>query len=129
MLLAVRDAVDRRAAINRLRAVEDYATDGATVADMIDGCALLDVVEAGRVVGAVAVRIEGECATITAAASHGIAAYVELHMIEQLLAARGVRRVGVFTRRAGLVRRLMAQGYTINECELSKVIHGQQKIQ
>lgn len=129
MRVELRDTTDRRACVDMLRQVEAHAVDGEAVADMIDGCALLDVVEDGAIVGAVAVRIEGAAATITAAASSGAATYLELAMIERLLSARGVRRVGMFTQRPGLVRRLLAQGYAIAECELVKEINGQPKIQ
>lgn len=128
--ITIRDTTDRAACLARLREVEPYATDGATVEDMAEGCALLDVIEDGRVVGAVAVEVRGEVATIKAASSEGLATYTELALIEAMLRRRGVRRIGLYTRRPGLVRKLLAQGYELAECHLTKGRgHGLQEIQ
>lgn len=127
--LTIRDTTDRAACIERLRQVEPYAVDGATVDEMVEGCALLDVIEAGQVVGAVAVDVRGEVATIRAAASEGRATYAELTLIEALLRRQGVREVHLYTRRPGLVRKLLAQGYELAECHMRKGRHGLQEIQ
>ena len=130
MKITIRDTQNRRACVDSLRAVERFATDGGHVDDMTRGCSLLDVLEDGRIVGAVAVRIEGSQATIMAATGNGVATYAELACIERMLAARGVRRVGLFTKRPGLVRQLIGQGYGIAECELFKELpDGLEKIQ
>lgn len=117
---AVRPALDPAGALQRLRAVEPHAVDGCTAEQMAAGCALLEVVEQGVCVGAVAVDITGDEATIKAAASDGVCTVAELLMIEAALKRCGVRRVGVFTRRAGLVRNLSRQGYTLKSAELIK---------
>lgn len=122
MLLEVRDTIDKAAAVAMLRAVEPHSVDGATVDEMTAGCLLLDVVEEGQVVGAVAVEIEGQGATITAAASHGEASFRALGLVEGLLKRAGVSRVGMVTKRFGLVHRLGNIGYSIEHCRMAKEI-------
>jgi hypothetical protein len=117
---AVRPAVDRAAAVAVLRAVEPHAIDDATAADMAEGCVLFDVMEHGRAVGAVAIEIAGQVATIKAAASYGHSTYDELALIERGLRNLGIKRVAMFTRRPGLVRRLVGTGYRLREAELEK---------
>ena len=116
----IQRARDRAAAVERLRAVEPHAVDGATAEDMSAGCDLLDVVEGGEVVGAVAVEIVGDTAVITAAASDGAHTYAELAAIERQLRAMGVKRLRMFTKRPGLVRNLAREGYRLDSAELSK---------
>lgn len=111
MRLRVVNTTDPAAAIELLRAVEPHAVDGARAEEMAFGCALLDVIEEGQRVGAVAVEIEGERATITAAASRGVATWRELQMIEGQLKRMGIKRLGMFTKRPGLVRQLARRGY------------------
>jgi len=130
MRITVRDTADRQAALQVLQRAAVYATDGAELADLVDGCALLDVVEDGRTVGAVAVEIAGDVATIKAAASDGAATYVELALIEAALVVRGVRWLGMFTKRPALVRQLARNGYSLVEAHLRKEIgHGLQVVQ
>lgn len=116
----VKPAVDRAAAVAVLRAVEPHAIDGASVAEISEGCHLFDVLEHGRIVGAAAIEICGQVATIKAAASYGHSTYDELQLIENGLRNLGVKRVAMFTRRPGLVRRLVGQGYRLREAELEK---------
>ncbi len=126
MNVTIRDAQDRAAALRMLRAVEQWAVEPASAEEMAEGCAVLDVIEDGQPVGAVAVRIEGQHATITAATASGELTWHELAMIERLLCSQGVRSVGLFTRRPGLVRRLGGLGYELKRAELYKVLdHGQ----
>lgn len=111
---------DRSSGVLRLRPVEAHATDGSTAAEMAEGCELFALHEEGRQVGAVAVRIEGDVATITAAASDGLMTYSHLAMLEDQLRARGVRHLGMYTKRPGLLRRLIGQGYGVVQAELIK---------
>lgn len=111
---------DRSSGVMRLRPVEAHATDGSTAAEMAEGCELFALHEEGRQVGAVAVRIEGDVATITAAASEGVRTYELLQELERRLKARGVRHLGMFTKRPGLLRRLVGQGYDVVQAELIK---------
>ncbi len=120
MSLTIASTGDRAAAYARLRAVERRAVDSATVAEMADDCIVLDVIEAGQVVGAVALDVQGTEATITAAANFGAKTWGALAMIEDGLKQRGVRRLRLFTRRRGLLAALMPKGYRIESCELSK---------
>jgi hypothetical protein len=120
MKLAIRSAADAEAALARLRPVERRATDGASVADMAEGAALLDLIEGERIVGSVALHIHGDTATIRAACSTGQHTYRHLAMLEAALKRTGVRRVGIFTRRRGLLANLCAAGYALREAELIK---------
>lgn len=113
MRLQVRDATDRAACVELLRRVETFAIDGASAEQMAAGCALLELNEDGRRVGAVAIELHGERATITAASSHGLATWAELQMIEKLMQSHGVKRLGLFTQRRGLVRQLKRRGYRV----------------
>lgn len=120
MLCQVKRAADPRAALDRLRAVEPFAVDGSTADEMAEGCELLDLIEDGATVGAVAIHIAGTHATINAAASRGQATYTELEAIERGLRAMGVESVQVNTRRHGLVRQLARLGYGLREATLHK---------
>lgn len=120
MNLEVRDAIDSTASVNLLKAAEPHAVDGSTAEEMADGCALLDLVEEGEIVGAMAVGIDGDHATIHACVSRGAAAFQSLSVTEELLRRAGLRSVGVVTRRTGLIRRLIKQGYRVTECHLAK---------
>lgn len=109
-LVSLRRAADPAAALHLLRQVEPYG-DG-TAEEMAEGCILLDVLDAGRPVGAVAVELRPPVATIKAAAAASPRVWVEhLPELERGLRCAGVQWVGAFTRRAGLVRRMAAQGY------------------
>lgn len=95
----------------RLRAVEPFAVGGASADDMTAGCLLLDVIEAGRIVGAVALDIEGEGkhrrATVTAATREGEMQAIEWQQIEAWARALGARRLRLVTRRPALVRNMI----------------------
>lgn len=121
-MIAVQDARDPEAALRRLRGVEPYAVDGATAEQMAAGCMLLDVVEDGREVGAVAVEVRGRTASITAAWSEGEYTAVEYRLIEAGLRAMGVRRVELVTCRLGLIRNMQREGFGIAECRMTKEI-------
>jgi hypothetical protein len=111
------------AAVRLLRRVEPHAVDGSMAEDMAAGCELMDVIEDGNVVGAIAVEVRGEVATIKAAVNTGANTYAALLLLEAQLKARGVRFVGMFTKRAGLVRRLInTGGYGLVQAELIKEI-------
>lgn len=119
---AVKPAADPAAALANLRQVEPHAVSGESAQELANGCVLLDVLEGGQPVGAVAVQIEGEGAVITAFASHGQATYHELALIEAALKRSGVRRVAMLTRRPGLVRNLVREGYSLQRAELEKAL-------
>lgn len=126
LLIEVAPTADRAAALRRLAPVERHAIDGASVEDMAEGCELLDVIEAGRPVGAVALSIDGDVATIKAAASRGTATAQELQHVEHIAQRAGAVMLGMFTRRGALVRALAERGYRIRCVELEKVLsHGQ----
>lgn len=113
---------DPRAAVERLRAVEPHTTDGASVAELTAGCVLYDVLERGDVVATVAVEYhDGDRATIKAAAGR-VDFAAALVALEDRLRQRGVRTVGLFTRRAGLLRNLGRAGYSLAQAELVKAV-------
>lgn len=121
MLCQVVNARNPAETLERLRAVEPWAVDGATVAEMTAGCALLDVLEDGQPVGAVAVEIDGDTATITAAMFSGEFSVDEFAYIERMLRTEGVRRLVAYTKRPGVVRRLMsARGFRLEEARMTK---------
>lgn len=124
--IEVAPTTDRAAALRRLAPVERHAIDGATATELADGCELLDVIEAGHPVGAVALSIDGGVATIKAAASRGTATAEELQHVEHIAQRAGAVMLGMFTRRGALVRALAARGYRIRCVEIEKVLtHGQ----
>ena len=88
--------------------------------DLAEGCELLDVIEAGRVVGAVAVSIDGNVATLKAAATTGTETYEALGALEVAAKDAGAVLLGMFTRRGALVPLLVARGYRIRSIELEK---------
>lgn len=120
MTLTIAATTDREAAYRRLQPVERRAVDGATVAQMANGCLVLDVIENGRTVGAVALDINGDEATITAGANWGARTYDALRMIERGLIERGVKRLHMHTRRRGLLAALLPKGYRITACHITK---------
>lgn len=122
MSAAVLPAADRAAALDRLAPAAAYAVGGETVEELAAGCALLDVIEGGQPVGAVAVQLVGDEARITAFASRGQATYHELALIEAALHRSGVRRVRMLTMRPALVRNLVREGYSLRRAELEKAL-------
>lgn len=111
MRACVLPALDRGAAVARLRPAERHACDGSTADEMAAGCAVLDLIEHGQPVGAVAVSIVGDAACINAAATRGAATYEALQHLEGALRDIGVRSLSLSTRRPGLVRRMARLGY------------------
>lgn len=120
MVVSVASTRDRAAAYLRLQPVQRRAVDAATVPEMADGCLVLDVIEDGATVGAVALDLQGDTATITAAANTGAHTWRALALIEAGLKQRGVRRLRLFTKRRGLIAALVPKGYRIAACELTK---------
>lgn len=118
----IRPAQCRASAVRLLRGVEPHATDGATAEDMTAGCVLLDVTDAGEVVGAVALDLVGAVATITATIRRGEIQPGELAQVESIARAQGARELRFLTRRPGLVRTMQAQGFTLACAELKKAI-------
>lgn len=120
-MLMIRDTTDRSAALDYLRRAERHSVDNATAEEMADGCHLLDVIEHGRIVGALAVQIVGQRATITGAGGdQGECTYEELSMVEDALVRRGVTHLLLKTKRPGLVRQMARRGYGITECTMEK---------
>lgn len=125
LLIEVAPTNDRAAALRRLEPVARHAVGGASVEDMAEGAELLDVIEAGAVVGAVALDVTGNVATIKAAASRGRETAAELELIERAAEKAGAVMLGMFTRRGALVRALARRGYRIRSVELEKdLTHG-----
>lgn len=118
-MISIRDAVDQADALHHLqRAVRYACTPGSTIDGAIRGAHVLDVVSDDAVVGAVAVRIEGECATVTAFASQGAFASEQWPVLREALSAKGVRHVGLYTKRPGMIRALLRAGFRVRNCEL-----------
>lgn len=111
---------DGAASLTRLAAVDRRSVDGSTAAEIAEGCELLDVIEAGQVVGAVAVSIDGNVATLKAAATTGTQTYEALGALEVAAKEAGAVLLGMFTRRGALVPLLVARGYRIRSIELEK---------
>lgn len=115
-------STDRAASVARLVDVERFAVDGASVADMVDGCALLDLVEDGTVTGTVAVEVRGDVATIKAATAEGDKTWQALALLEVSLRMQGVRTIGFFSRRLGMVREASRAGYELVSAEYRKAL-------
>jgi hypothetical protein len=118
----IRPAACRASAVRLLRGVERYATDGATAEDMTAGCVLLDITDAGEVVGAVALDVVGSVATITATIRRGEIQPGELAEVERIAREHGARELRFLTRRPGLVRTMQAEGFTLACAELTKAL-------
>jgi len=127
--LSVRQAVDVPAALERLSLAGSFeVTGGGTVADLAQGCALFDVIDAqGRAVASFALRVDDferdRHLTVTAAggdsasgATEAIAQWCEREAREHV----GARVLTCQTRRRGLVRRLERQGYRVTGYVMSK---------
>ncbi|OWQ83841.1 hypothetical protein CDN99_25585 [Roseateles aquatilis] len=129
--LTVRQSVDRARSLALIeRAAAFEVTGGVTVNDLVNGCALFDVVDGeGRAVAAFALRVDqfeaGRQLSVTAAGGEGdngateaMAAWCERQAGEHI----GARVLTCQTRRRGLVRRLERQGYRVTGYVLSKEI-------
>lgn len=111
---------DGAASLTRLAAVDRRSVDGSTAAEIAEGCELLDVIEAGQIVGAVAVSIDGNVATLKAAATTGAETYEALGALEVAAKDAGAVLLGMFTKRGALVAELVRRGYRIRSVELEK---------
>lgn len=98
---------DMGATAERLRPVVRRAVDGATLAEMTAGCLLLDVLEEGRPVGALALDFVGDACTVTAAARQGVTPPDEWPQVEAIARQWGAKRIRMLTRRPALVRRMI----------------------
>lgn len=116
----IRDAPDRAEAIRRLASVEPHTTDGAEAEQIAAGCNVLDIIEGGAVVGVCAVRVSGTFATITGIASRGAFPALELQLLEAALKAKGCTHLAFYSKRPGLVRKMLAAGFVIRDCEMEK---------
>lgn len=107
----------------RLRAVEPHAIDGAELHELTADCVLLDVMHGGACVAALAVAFhDGDRATIKAAAGKLDDFGAALAAVESHLTGRGVRTVGLWTRRYGLIRNLGRAGYRLAQAEIVKAV-------
>lgn len=120
MIVEIRDTTDRPAALDRLRRVARWAIDAATVPEMCEGCVVLDVVEDGKPVGTISLSISDTVATVNAAASTGQGTNEEITLLHDALKSKGVRKVRIFTRRPGAIRKTIAHGYRVQVCVLEK---------
>lgn len=119
----IQAAADRAAAVERLRKVERYAVDGATAEEMAEGCILLDVRdETGATVGAVAIDVVGDVATVTAAVREGFMTPAELAQVEDAARAAGARTLKFWTSRPALVRNMARAGFDLVSAEMEKAI-------
>lgn len=78
------------------------------------------MIEAGQIVGAVAVSIDGNVATLKAAATTGAETYEALGALEVAAKDAGAVLLGMFTKRGALVAELVRRGYRIRSVELEK---------
>lgn len=98
-----------------LAEVERYAVDGATLADMLQGCAVFELVEGGELRAAFAVQMVGDGLHCTAAAAApGQRPVVGLLDVaaQHLMRETGAAWTEASTRRRGLVRQLKRRGWT-----------------
>lgn len=130
--LSVRPTADRARALSLIERASTHAVGGAaTVADLVSGCALFDVVNAqGRVVAAFAVRVDqyeaGRELSVTAAggeahargATEAMSAWAEAQARDRI----GARVLTCETQRPGLVRKLQRLGYRVSGYVLTKEI-------
>lgn len=122
MTSSIRITDDPARALAVLRGVERFAVDGSSAEQLAEGCTLLDVVEGGRVVGAIALEVKGAFAFITAGAGTGeqTDAAEAIRQTEDMARCMGARRIALLTRRLGMVRNLVRDGYAIHQAELVK---------
>lgn len=128
--MSIRPAQDAGRALDLIsRAVAFDVTGGGSVADLVRGCALFEVVREGRAVAAFALRVDqfdsGREVTVTAAGGEGdsgateaMAQWCESQAREHI----GARLLTCTTRRRGLVKRLQRQGYRVAGYVMTKEI-------
>ncbi|MCV2361654.1 hypothetical protein LNV08_22035 [Paucibacter sp. TC2R-5] len=92
------------------------------MADMTAGCLMLDILENGRAVGAVALDIVGNVATITATARDGELGPDELAQLETIARREGAHTLKFWTRRPALVRSMQRAGFELVSAEMEKAI-------
>lgn len=117
--LTVRLTQDKAAAVRRLGPVESVAVDASTVAEMVAGCALFDIIDKGKAVGACALRVyesqAGRVLEMTAAAASTHAGTVAA--MDEFATSEAERikaqRLTCTTARPGLVRMLKRRGYRV----------------
>lgn len=111
---AVRLATDPRAAVELLRQAEPYSVDGSSAEQMAAGCAVFELLDDGRPVGAFTFEVRGDTLRCSAAAGRGRDLAGTVARFAEAEAARiGVHRLVCETRRPGLVRRLKREGYRV----------------
>ena len=129
--LTIRPAVDLDRSLALIARASAFEVTGAgSVADLVRGCAVFDVVDGqGRAVAAFALRVDqyeaGREVSVTAAGGQGddgateaIAQWCEHQARERI----GARVLTCQTRRRGMVRRLERQGYRVTGYVLTKEI-------
>jgi hypothetical protein len=91
---------------------------GAQLVDLIGGCNVFELLDAGKVVGAFAARCDaytdGRVLTVTAAGGlpgYDLTAVIDAWMTLQASGPAAARRLECITRRPGLIKKLKAAGY------------------
>lgn len=110
----------------------DVTGPGGALADMIGGCAVFEVLDGSKVIGAFAARADdysdGRVLTVTAAGGlpgYDITAAIDAWMTLQATGPAGARRLECITRRPGLIKKLQAAGYHVAGYLMAKdVQHG-----
>lgn len=130
--LTVRQARDPASAVRLLGRAAAHDVDAITgsVAAMVEGCALFEVIDAtGQAVGAFALRVDdypdGRALTVTAAAATTASGATETMAAWCEAQARDHIRANVLTcttARPGLVRRLKRAGFSVAGYVLKKEI-------
>jgi hypothetical protein len=113
--LTIRQALDTGRALQLMQAAADVA--GVPVADMVQGCALFEIVDGAQVVGAFAARVDhyssGREITVTAAGAQTAAGSVEAvaAWADEQAERIGADSLTCTTRRRGMVRKLEKLGF------------------
>lgn len=108
---------------------ESRNTRSVPIAEQLDGCALVEVEHAGRVVGRVALDRAGDVGYIVAAVGSLPGVWLS-HLAPAVEALFGdVRAVEVETRRRGMVRQLARQGYRLTGFVMVKEMRDGRPIQ
>lgn len=119
------DLTHARPLLERALRFDVYGTGGQLI-DLIAGCALFEVLDGERVVGAFAARRDGftDGAVLSVTAAGGLPGYdltaaMDAWMTEQAGPAQA-RRLQCITRRPGLIKKLKASGYHVAGVVLAK---------
>lgn len=130
-MISIRQAADMVRAAPLLSKALAYDTGGAggQLSDMLGGCAVFEVMNAGNVVGAFAVRADdysdGRTLTVTAAGGlpgFDLASAIDAWLSLQAVGPAKAHRLTCTTRRPGLVRKLTRAGYQVTGYVLSKEV-------